>query len=96
MITTEAYVPDVEQRIGIAFARAGVINKGAIWGNPPEGFFFSMEEAQQDILRQLGEKRDSAGGNAVIAVHFQHDLETTALGAATMIYAHGTIARVAS
>lgn len=96
MITTEAYVPNVEQRIGIAFAQAGVISKGSVWGNPPEGFFFTVQEAQEDVMRQLAEKRDSEGGNAVIAIHFQHDLETTALGAATMIYAQGTIARVAS
>lgn len=96
MITTESYVPHVEQRIGIAFAQAGVIAKGSVWGNPPDGFFFTLQEAQDDVIRQLTEKRDSQGGNAVIAIHFQHDLETTALGAATMLYAQGTIAKVTS
>lgn len=95
-MTTESYVPNVEERISLAFAQAGVINRGAVWGNPPEGFFFSVDEAQKDIIRQLSERCDQEGGNAVIAINFQHDLETTALGAATMIYAQGTVVRVSS
>ncbi|WP_143515568.1 hypothetical protein [Pseudooceanicola marinus] len=91
MITTETHVHGVQDRIGIAFAQAGVINKGTTWGKAPAGSFFSLHEAQSDVLRQLLEKRDVEGGDAVIAVRFQHDLETTALGAVTMIYAQGTI-----
>jgi hypothetical protein len=96
VITTESHVPSVEERIGIAFAQAGVIGKVSVWGDPPVVIFFSLQEAQQDVMRKLAEKRDSEGGNAVIASHFQHDLETTALDAATMIYAQGTIVGVAS
>lgn len=69
---------------------------GGAGDSPPNGFFSTVQDAQQDVIRQLAEQRDRVGGNAVIAINFQHYSETTALGAVTIIYAQGTVARLSS